>query len=164
MAFEAQLTLIDQSSGTALRPSQTSGRRSGALEDVILIVTSSHRMTRPTSRLGLVTGRSRHEPFKFRKPLDAATPLIARAAMEGHRLTATVRYGRPNPTGDGTVERYFTVRMTGARVVKQTVLLPDVNNQALASDPMWEDVELVYDELFWRHEDGGIEHSDLAGG
>src|SRR5689334_16703250 len=58
---------------------------------------------------GMATGRRQYNPLIIRKRIDKSTPLIAKALRNNSVIEATWKFFRPNPTGDGTTEQYYTV-------------------------------------------------------
>ena len=60
---------------------------------------------------GVASGRRQHEPLLIRKRIDKSTPLIAKALCENHLIEGKFKFFRPNPSGDGTTEQFFTVKL-----------------------------------------------------
>ena len=113
---------------------------------------------------GMATGRRKHNPVRIVKRIDKATPLIAKALVENEKIEAEFRFFRPNPTGDGTTEQFYTVEIEGGRVdtVKQWV--PDCLDPTSTASPPMEEIRLTFDKITWTFEDGGVSHTDSWSG
>ena len=111
---------------------------------------------------GQATGRRTHEGIVIRKSIDRSTPFLAKALCNNEVIEGTFRFFRPNPNGHGTTEHYFTVEITNGRVARIHLVSPD--GDAHPGDPpfitAFEDVHFVYNEITWRYEITGTEHTD----
>ena len=108
----------------------------------------------------LATGRRQHEPIIIRKRIDKSSPLLAKALVQNEVVEGTFKFYRPNPTGDGTTEQFFTVAIKGGRVFSQKLLISNTLDPALATEPPHEDVGFVFHTITWTYSNGGIEHED----
>jgi type VI secretion system secreted protein Hcp len=109
---------------------------------------------------GMATGRRQYEPMLIRKRIDKSTPLIAKALTQNEVIEAVFKFFRPNPTGDGTTEQFYTIEITGGRVASQRMWSPDTIVPASATEPPLEEVSFVFHTITWTYEDGGITHQD----
>jgi type VI secretion system secreted protein Hcp len=111
---------------------------------------------------GQATGRRTHEGISIRKPIDRSSPLLAKALCNNEVIEGTFKFFRPNPNGDGPTEHYFTVEVAHGRVARIHLVSPD--GDANPGDPpfiaAFEDVQFTYNEITWRYEITGTEHSD----
>ena len=107
---------------------------------------------------GRLTGQLNHAPFKIVKRVDKASPLIAKALSNNEVIEARFRYFRPNPSGDGTTQQYFTIELSGGRVSGLRHWTPNNLDPAGSAYPYMEEVSFVYERITIRYEDGGIEH------
>ena len=111
---------------------------------------------------GQATGRRTHEGISIRKPIDRSSPLLAKALCNNEVIAGTFKFFRPNPSGDGTTEHYFSVEIAHGRVARIHLVSPD--GYANPGDPpfvaAFEDVQFIYNEITWRYEITGTEHSD----
>lgn len=112
------------------------------------------------SASNLATGRRQHEPITIRKRIDKASPLLAKALVENQQVEGTFKFYRPNPTGDGTTEQFFTVAIKGGRVFSQKLLILNTLDPAQSSEPPLEEVGFVFHTINWTYTNGGIEHED----
>ncbi|WP_242396307.1 type VI secretion system tube protein TssD [Anaeromyxobacter oryzisoli] len=136
---------------------QTSLGREGSIECI------SYEQAVKTAReegTNMVTGRRQHQPIKIVKRIDQSSPLIMKALTENQKVEAVFKFYRPNPSGDGTTEQFYTVQLKEANVsaVKQEV--PDTIAKDTAGLPPLEQIEFVFKEIIWRFEKGGVEHPD----
>lgn len=113
---------------------------------------------------GTATGRRTHQPIRIVKRIDKATPLIAKALVENEKIDAEFRFFRPDPTGDGTTEQFYTVVISGGRVNHIKQFVPDALNPTSTHSPPCEELSFTYDEISWTFEDGGVSHTDSWSG
>ena len=108
----------------------------------------------------LATGRRQHEPIIIRKRIDKASPLLAKALCQNEAIEGVFKFFRPNPTGDGTTEQFFTVAFKGGRVVWQDVFLPDLMAPTAGSRQVsgapYEELGLKLAGVSWTYTNGGI--------
>ncbi len=117
-------------------------------------------MTAREAGSGMATGRRQYKPLTIRKRIDKSTPLIAKALVENQKIDAKFKFFRPNPTGDGTTEQFFTVEIKQGRVAHQKQFVPDTIVPATATDPALEEVSFVFHTISWTYTNGGITHED----
>ena len=109
---------------------------------------------------GMATGRRQYEPLLIRKRIDKATPLIAKAMVENSKIEGTFKFFRPNPTGDGTTEQFYTIQIKNGRVASQRQWVPDTIVPASSMEPPLEEVAFVFHTISWTYTNGGITHED----
>ncbi len=108
----------------------------------------------------LATGRRQHEPIIIRKRIDKASPLLAKALVENQQVEGQFKFYRPNPTGDGTTEQFFTVAIKGGRVFSQKLLILNTLDPQQSSEPPLEEVGFVFHTIVWTYTQGGVTHED----
>ncbi len=64
---------------------------------------------------GRSLGRRHPEPIVVRKRIDRTTPRLLEALSQNEQVDATFTFYRP--TAEGTTEHFFTVEVTGGRIV-----------------------------------------------
>jgi type VI secretion system secreted protein Hcp len=108
----------------------------------------------------MATGRRQYNPLTIRKRIDKSSPLLMKALVENTVIEGTFKFFRPNPTGDGTTEQFYTVKIEQARIssVKQTV--PDSFSPTATNEPPMEEISFVFHTITWTYTDGGVEHTD----
>ena len=109
---------------------------------------------------GMASGRRQYEPLLIRKRIDKSSPLIAKALVENQVIEGTFKFFRPNPTGDGTTQQFFTVEVQRGRVASQKLYVPDTIVPATSTEPPLEEVSFVFHTITWTFEDGGVTHTD----
>lgn len=109
---------------------------------------------------GVASGRRQHEPLLIRKRIDKSTPLIAKALCENQVIEGKFKFFRPNPTGDGTTEQFYTVEIKKGRVASQRQWVPDTIVPASSSEPPMEEITFVFHTIMWTYTNGGITHED----
>jgi type VI secretion system secreted protein Hcp len=101
-------------------------------------------------------GRARQEPLTIRKRIDRSSPLLARAVAENQVVEAVFKFFRPNPTGDGTTEQFYTITLRGSRIASIRTVVPDTTRPESSSMPPMEDVSFTVGEIVWTYTNGGV--------
>jgi len=109
---------------------------------------------------GMATGRRQYEPLMIRKRIDKASPLLYKALVENTVIDGTFKFFRPNPTGDGTTEQFYTVVIKRGRISAISQTVPDTIHPASTSDPPLEEVSMVFHTISWTYTNGGVTHED----
>ena len=110
---------------------------------------------------GMATGDRTYEPLVIEKRIDKSSPLIAKALCNNEVIEATFNFFRPSPTGDGTTEQFFTVKIAEARIAAIHRQSPNVIDPASAAAPPTETVSFVFGDITWTYTEGGVEHQDV---
>lgn len=109
---------------------------------------------------GMATGRRSYDPIIIRKRIDKSTPLIAKALCNNEVIEAEFKFFRPNPTGDGTTEQFYTVGFKQGRVASFKSVSPDVLDPVSTNAPPLEEVGFVFHTINWTYTNGGVSHED----
>jgi type VI secretion system secreted protein Hcp len=157
MAETVHLYLKANGSDIQGESSQTSMGRENSIECVYF--TSSVKTAREAGS-GMATGRRQHEPIMIRKRIDKSTPLIAKALCENQVIEGKFKFFRPNPTGDGSTEQFYTVEIKKGRIASQRTWLPDTIVPASTMEPPLEEVSFVFHSIVWTYTNGGVTHED----
>lgn len=120
----------------------------------------SEVMTARESGSGMATGRRQYKPILIRKRIDKATPLLAKALTQNQVIDAVFKFFRPNPTGDGTTEQFFTIEIKKGRLASFKQVSPDSFDPALSAAPEMEELGIVFHTIKWTYTNGGAEHED----
>jgi len=93
-----------------------------------------------------------------------ARPLRSRqqpkALVENQVIEAVFKFFRPNPTGDGTTEQFYTISIKQGRVNSQKQYVPDTIVPATSTEPPLEEISFVFHTIKWVFTNGGVEHED----
>lgn len=136
---------------------QTSLGRENSIECVHF--STSVKTARETGS-GTATGRRQHEPIVFLKRIDKSSPLLAKALCNNEVIEGAFKFFRPNPTGDGTTEQFYTIEIKKGRIASQKQWVPDTINPASTNQPPMEEVSLVFHTITWTYTNGGVTHQD----
>ena len=109
---------------------------------------------------GMATGRRQYTPLLIRKRIDKSSPLIAKALTTNQVIEAQFKFFRPNPTGDGTTEQFYTVGIKQGRVNSIKNVVPDTIVPATSTEPPLEEVTFVFHTISWTYTNGGVTHED----
>jgi type VI secretion system secreted protein Hcp len=157
MAETVHLYLKANGSDVQGESSQTSLGRENSIECVFF---ESGVRTAREAGSGMATGRRQYEPLLIRKRIDKSTPLIAKSLVENQVIEGIFKFFRPNPTGDGTTEQFYTIKITKGRVASQRQWVPDTIVPASSLEPPLEEVAFVFHTIEWTYTNGGITHQD----
>src|SRR5262249_21766363 len=107
--------LFLQSNGADVKGDSTvtSMGREGSIE--CLSVIDGVRTAREASS-GLASGRRTYEPVRITKRIDKSSPLLAKSLCLNERIDGVFKFFRPQPTGDGTTEQFFTIAIKNGRI------------------------------------------------
>jgi type VI secretion system secreted protein Hcp len=157
MAQTVHLTLTVNGKKIEGESTQSSLGREGTIECI------SYEQAVKTAReegTNTVTGRRQHQPISIVKRIDKASPLLMKALTNNEKVEAAFRFYRPNPSGDGTTEQFYTVQLKDANVSAVRQYVPDTIDKQTGGLPPLEQVSFVFKEIIWRFEKGGVEHPD----
>ncbi len=112
------------------------------------------------SGTGMLTGRRQYDPLKIVKRIDSASPLIFKALTSNERIDAVFKFFRPNPTGDGTTEQFYTVEIKNGNVASVHDIVHNTLDKTLVDHPPLEEVAFVFQDIKWTYMKGGITHED----
>ncbi len=157
MAETVSLFLKANGADVAGEPTQTSLGRENSIECVYF---ESGVRTAREAGSGMATGRRTYEPIVVRKRIDKSTPLIYKAMCNNEVIEGTFKFFRPNPTGDGTTEQFYTIEIAEGRVASFKAVSPNCIDPASATDPPLEEIAFVFHTITWTYENGGITHTD----
>ncbi|MEX0595898.1 MAG: type VI secretion system tube protein TssD [Candidatus Paceibacterota bacterium] len=121
------------------------------------IVSYSHGITSPRdAATGQATGKRQHEPIVIRKEIDRATPLLLKALVDNNKIDAVeIKLYRPNPSGDGTLQNYFSIELENVRVSS----ISKSQDPPEPSKPL-EEVSFTYQKITWTWVDGRVSAED----
>jgi type VI secretion system secreted protein Hcp len=108
----------------------------------------------------IATGRRQHEPIVIHKRIDKSSPLLIKALCDNQVIEAEFKFYRPNPTGDGTTEQFYTIAFRRGRVSQIELISPDVIAPASTNAPPTEQVSFVFHTISWTYANGGVTHED----
>ncbi|MBE0537023.1 MAG: type VI secretion system tube protein Hcp [Phycisphaerae bacterium] len=161
-SFAAQpvhLTLVGKEQGWI--QGETTISRPG-VENTIEALAYTHMVAaEPDPKTGRAGDVRNHYPITILKRIDKASPRLFQAWRNGEPCTATFRFYRPNPSGDGTIQHFYTVVLKGAQISGIRRQVPSAFDSASASSPPVERVSFTYGlitEIY--HPDGDFESSD----
>ena len=137
--------------------SQTSLGRGNSIECVYY---EQNVITARDAVSGMATGRRQYQPLLIRKRIDKSSPLLAKALANNEKIEATLKFFRPNPTGDGTTEQFYTVAFKDGRIASFKQYVPSTIEPATSTEPPLEEVTFVFHTISWTYANGGITHED----
>lgn len=116
-----------------------------------------HNLSTPTDNFtGRPTGKRIHSPMMIVKEFDYASPYLYKAVATGQALQkAELKFYKINDAGQEV--EYFNILLDGVRIVSVSPVMAsptDTNNNHL------ETVEMRYEKITWKHNDGNIIFSD----
>jgi type VI secretion system secreted protein Hcp len=157
MAETVHLYLKANGSDVKGESTQTSLERQDSIE---CLYYEQQVITAREAGSGMATGRRQYQPLLIRKRIDKSSPLIAKALTENQAIEAQFKFFRPNPSGDGTTEQFFTVAIKQGRVASIKQVNPDTIVPATSTEPPMEEVAFVFHTIAWTYTNGGVTHED----
>ena len=109
---------------------------------------------------GMASGRRQYDPLLIRKRIDKSSPLIFKALTENQKIDGVFKFFRPNPTGDGTTEQFFTIEIKDGRIASYKNYVPDTIEPASSTEPPLEEIQFVFHTIVMTYTNGGITHQD----
>lgn len=130
-------------------------------EKTIECVSYQHRVhTARESGTAMATGRRQHDDLVVTKRIDKSTPLLMKALCDNQALKAEFTFYRPNPSGDGTTEQFYTVALTNARISQIRQISPDALVPTANPSPPVEEIHFVFHSISWTFNPTGAQHED----
>ncbi|MGK0702808.1 Hcp family type VI secretion system effector [Yokenella regensburgei] len=151
MSNPAHLWLTDEN-GSPIVGSCMMPTRLGSIE----LHSVNHNLRIPAdTQTGRLTGTRVHSPLVMQKEFDQTTPLLLRALCEGRTLkSATIKMY--HILDAGIEHEYFNIIMEN---IKITSITPNLHPSGMSSTH-FEDIELRYESITWKHTDGNILYKD----
>jgi type VI secretion system secreted protein Hcp len=155
VAVELALTLVGARQGP-LRGSITRPDREGAIR-----VTGVDQVVGSVldSATGQPIANRTHAPITVVKEVDASTPVLHSAWSRNERFS-TWRLDFHTADATGRDVSYYVIELTGARVSRIHLQLPNTLVPANASVTVHESVSFVYDKIKWSWLPGNITAQD----
>ena len=97
----------------------------------------------------VVTARRQFSPLKIVKRIDRSSPLLLKALSENQKIEGVFKFFRPNPSGDGTTEQFYTVEITEGNVAAVKQLIPVTIKSETAGEPPLEEISFVFKNITW---------------
>ena len=160
MALNAYLKLKGQKQGEIKGSVTQKGR-----ENMIEVLAVSHEIISPRDAAsGLPTGKRQHKPLVITKPIDKATPLLAKILTTNENVSefelkfyaAQVKA----TAGIGQEINHYTIKLTNANIASINFKMLNNRNPELMKFPELEEVAFTYQKIEWTWTDGGIMADD----
>ncbi len=130
-------------------------------EDTELIYSLEHVVEAPRDpHTGRSTGKRVHRPVVIVKEIGLTSPLFFKALVTNELLTVSFQWYRPNPSGDGTDEQFYTVKLERANLVNFKNLLAHTHAAQGEHTPPLEELQFSYEKITVTYEPGGKVGSD----
>lgn len=152
MAIPAYLWLKDDG-GALIKGSVDIEKREYSIE----VKGFHHNLMIPTDNAtGKVTGTRIHSPMLIVKDFDSSSPYLYKAVATGQNLeSAEIKWYRINDAG--LEAEYFNMMLEGVRIVSISPVMATGDNP---NENHMETVELRYEKITWKHNDGNIIYKD----
>lgn len=97
-----------------------------------------------------------YKPLMIRKRIDKSSPLLLKAMVQGQVINGVFLFFRPNPTGDGTTEQFYTVTIDGGYITSLRQYVPDTITPSSSNTPPLEEVTFSFEKLTVVYTNGDI--------
>lgn len=116
-----------------------------------------HNLMIPTDNAtGKVSGTRMHSPMLIVKDFDCSSPYLYKAVATGQKLqSAEIKWYRINDAG--MEAEYLNMLLEGVRIVSISPAMATGNN---LNENHMETVEMRYEKITWKHNDGNIIFTD----
>lgn len=119
----------------------------------------------PSAASGLATGKRVMGEVKFVQRIDKSTPLLFKGFTNNDVALGVFKFFRPNPTGDGTTEQFFTFEGRQGKITSLNPWVPDTINPATSIMPPLVQFTMYFSRVIQTYTTGGITHDwDTASG
>jgi type VI secretion system secreted protein Hcp len=151
------MKVID-SKGNEIRGEFEKMKRKGSIE----IDAFDHEIMSPRDiASGAATGKRQHKPIKITKEIDKASPLLLKVLCTNEHLTEVVFFfWRPDPSGTGEEEQYYTIKLTKATISSMRTFFPHTRIKENDVLKHMEEVSFIYQKIEWTITAGGITGED----
>ena len=112
-----------------------------------------------TSASGAASGRATMGEVKFVQRIDKSTPLLFKGFTNNEVALGVFKFFRPNPTGDGTTEQFFTFEGQQGKITSLNEWTPDSINPATAVMPNLVQFTMFFSRVIQTYANGGITHT-----
>lgn len=155
MAIPGYIWLKDDG-GADIKGSVDVNGREGSVE----VISFSHGMYLPVDgHSGKIMGNRIHSPLRFEKEFDTSSPFLYKAVSEGIQLkSAELKWYQINDAGQEV--EYFNMLMEKVHVVSISPFMHNYKTPAARLQNHMESVELRYEKITWKHNDGNLIYSD----
>lgn len=109
-------------------------------------------------------GKRTHDAIRCVKRIDKASPLLFKAWRDGATVDGTFKFFRPNPTGDGTTEQFFTLDIKGGRIESTKLLVKSTIEPATSTCPPLEEVTFTFRTITLTFTKGSVTGGDTWAG
>ena len=125
-------------------------------EDSVEIIDMKHQVHSPTDiASGQATGKRQHMPLEVVAAIDKATPLLYTSCATNETLPeVTFKFYKVDETG--TEKEYYTTKLTNARVVDVSLIVPNSRDVSNEHFPHMIKYGFVYQAIEWTWIDGTI--------
>lgn len=155
MAIPAYMWIKDDQ-GNEIEGSVAVNGREGSIE----VLGFEHELRIPTDGdTGALTGTRKHEPFRFLKAYDCATPYLYKACSNGQTLKE-LKLSWFKIDDSGTEKEYFRHTLENVKVTSVKPVMHNVKDLEKEKYPHLEEVCVRYSGITWTYVDGNIEFSD----
>ncbi|WP_426753324.1 type VI secretion system tube protein TssD [Myxococcus sp. Y35] len=157
MAESVHLVLKTKGQTIEGESTQTSLGRENTIECVSY---SQKVFTAREAGSGLAVGRRQHDGIEVVKRIDKSSPLLMKALCDNEALEGEFKFFRPDPTGDGTTQQFYTVRIKQARITAIEQKVPNSIQPASTNEPPLEVIRFMFHSINWEYTPSGVSHED----
>jgi len=114
---------------------------------------SSVRTSREASS-GLASGERTYDPVTITKRIDRSSPILHSALCTNEVVGVTLKFYRPNPSGDGTTEQFYTIKLEEGRISSIKTISPNCVDDSTANLPAMEEVSFIFGKITYTYSSG----------
>ena len=114
---------------------------------------SSVRTPRGASS-GMPSGERVHDPITITKRIDRSSPILHQVLCTNDPVEVTIKFYRPNPSGDGTTEQFYTIELKEGRISSIKTISPNCVDDSTSMLPAMEEVSFIFGKITWTYSSG----------
>lgn len=103
-----------------------------------------------------VIGKRLMGEVKYVQRIDKTTPLLFKGFVNNEVAEGVFKFFRPNPTGDGTTEQFFTFEGKQGRITSVSPWSPDTLNPGSVVLPALHQLTMFFPRVIQTYTNGGI--------
>lgn len=136
----------------------------GRADSIECIIYEQGVETAREAATNMMTGRRQYKPLRIVKRVDKASPLLMKALTNNEKIDGKFMFFRPNPSGDGTTEQFYTVEIKEGNIASIKDHVQNTLDTNAVNMPPLEEVTFVFRTIKWTFMNGGVTHEDSWSG
>src|SRR4030042_1534681 len=108
----------------------------------------------PRGTVDIASGERTHSPLTITKRIDRSSPILHQALCTNEVVEVTIKFYRPNPSGDGTTEQFYAIQLEEGRISSIKTISPNCVDDSTSMLPAMEEVSFIFGKITWTYSSG----------